>query len=110
MPVQGAHYKWMWGIGWDTGGTGSIQINFRPTDALALVSLSTASGEGMCTAGISEYRTRNVSTGVDEPHVTGDPKYGWPPLARDPNMTSVTATLMLGARQIGVMTLIVWFT
>jgi hypothetical protein len=110
MPVQGAYYNWTWGIGHDTGGSGSLQINFRPSDALALVSLSMADGDGLCHTGIRQYRTRSVPTGPDQDHnFTWTHGFGLPPVARDPIMTSVTAQLTLGARQQGVMTLVVWF-
>lgn len=110
MPVQGCYYKWMWGVGRDTGGSGSLQINFRPSDALALVSLSMADGSGLCNAGINQYRTR-PAVGPDQDHnFAWNPNFGFPPLARDPVMTSVTAQLTLGPHQQGVMTLVVWFT
>lgn len=98
MPVQGAFYKWMWGVGHDSGGSGSVQINFPPKDALALVSLSHASGSGLCAAGIAQYRTRGNAGGPDQDHnFAWDPNLGFPPLARDTNMTSVSASLSLGA-------------
>ena len=110
MPVQGAHYNWKWGIGHDTGGSGSLQINFRPSDALALVSLSMASGEGLCHAGITQYRSRPVPSGPEQDHNFGwSAGFGFPPVARDTTMTSVTARLTLGAHQQGVMTLVVWY-
>ncbi len=109
MPVQGAFYRWEWGYGADTGGVGSVQINFSPSNALALVSLSTADGDGACSAGISQYRTRQPD-GSDQDHNFGwTTDYGLPPLVRDLNVTSVTAELTLGAHQQGVMTVIVWY-
>jgi hypothetical protein len=111
MPVQGAYYRWEWGYGGDDGGSGSVQVNFRPSNALALVALSAASGEGLCSGGITQYRTRDANGSDQDHNLPWSINFGgFPPLARDPNMTSVTAELDLGAHQSGAMTLVVWFT
>lgn len=109
MPVQGAYYNWTWAYRRDSGGSASLQLNYRPSNALAVVSLSTADGGGLCSAGITQYRSRKTD-GSDEDHNFGwTTEFGFPPMARDRSMTSVTAELSLGAHQQGVMTVLVWY-
>ena len=109
MPVQGAYYNWEWGYGADSGGSGSLQLNFPPSDALAVVSLSTADGDGLCGSGFAQYRSRNPDGSYQDHNFSWTTDLGFPPMARDTNMTSVTAELSLGAHQLGVMTVLVWY-
>jgi hypothetical protein len=109
VPIQGAYYDWEYGYGGDSGGQGSLQINFPPSNALALTSLSTADGDGLCGTGFAQYRSRNPDGSDTDHNFSWTTDFGFPPMARDANMTSVTAELVLGANQQGVMTLLVWF-
>lgn len=109
MPVTGMWYKWMWAYGGDTGTSWSVQVNISPSYAAAQVHLSTADGEGLCSAGILDYRTRPTPTGSEVDHPIGwDPNFGRIPSVYDPHMTSATAELDVGAHQTGVATLDVW--
>ena len=105
MSVQGAYYNWEWGYGGDNGGFGSLQLNFSPSDALAVVSLSNATGDGWCSAGFAQY----TNTNSDQPYDLSWGLFGYPPMVRDTSMTSVTAGLSLGPNQTGVMTVLVWY-
>lgn len=59
---------------------------------------------------ITQYRTRQTPDGPDQEHDFGwDSNFGYPPVAYDPIMTSVSAELDVGGNyQQGVMTLLVW--
>lgn len=110
MPVQ--NMAWHWGAvyGGDPGGSVSLQVNFAPTQAVAQTTLSGASGDGLCMGGITQYRTRTQPNAPDQDHNFGwNPLFGYPPVAYDPTMTSVSARLHVGGDgQTGVMTLMVW--
>jgi len=54
VPVQGAYWNWEWGHAGDSGGDGSLQINFSPANALAVTSLATADGDGLCCTGFTQ--------------------------------------------------------
>ena len=106
MPVQNMAWQW----GWAVGNSTSLQVNFGPTQAVALCSLSQADGDGLCAGGITQYRSRTTPSGPDQDHnfsVTGT-TYWLPPMAFDPLMTSVSAELDTGQNQQGTMTLMVW--
>jgi hypothetical protein len=58
--------------------------------------------------GITQFRTRTTPNGPDQDHNFGwDSNFGFPPVAFDPIMTSVSAQLDVGGGQQGVMTLMV---
>ena len=105
MPVQ--NMVWHWGSA--AHGSVSLQVNFAPTKAVAHTSLSGANGDGLCMGGITQYRTRTRPDGPDQDHnFSWNPNFGFPPLAYDPLMTSVSAELATGGGgQSGVMTLLV---
>jgi hypothetical protein len=109
MPVENMAWHEAWGYGGDTGVSHTVQINFGPTMAVAQVSLSGTNGEGMHRAGITQYRTRATPDEPDQDNdFSWDTSGGFPSVAYDPNMTSVTAQLDLGAEQGLHMTLMVW--
>jgi hypothetical protein len=86
-----------------------MQINFAPTMAVAQASLSGADGAGLCMGGINQYRARETPAGPDQDHnFDWSSHFGYPPIAFDRLMTSVTATLVVGGGQQGVMSLMVW--
>jgi len=109
VPVQGAFYNWKWGSAGDSGASGSLQMNFRPIDALALTSLSLVAGGGLVGSGFSQYRSRNPDGSDQDHNFAWDSTSGLPPIVRDSAMTSVTAELDLGGHQQGVMTVLVWY-
>ena len=109
MAIQGVYHRYEWGWTNDSdGGSGTVQINFPPSNAMAVTSLSAALGDGYCAGGIRQYRTRN-DDGSDQDH-----NLDWvggvalPPMVLDQNMTSVTGELDLGMDQAGIMNLLVW--
>jgi hypothetical protein len=110
MPVQNMAWNSRWAYGGDDGISASMQINFPPQLAVAQASLSGANGDGLCMGGITQFRTRTTPSGPDQDHNFGwDPNFGFPPVAFDPIMTSVSAELAVGGNgQQGVMTLLVW--
>jgi hypothetical protein len=106
MAVSGMRYHW----GWAYESDWSVQYNFSPSSAVAQCPLSMADGDGLCTGGITQYRTRPHPNGpVHDRKFSWNPNFGFPPSVYDPNMTSVTAELVVGNGQQGVMTLNVWF-
>jgi hypothetical protein len=109
MAIENMAWNWRWAYGGDPGTSVSMQINFPPQLAVAQASLSGANGDGLCMGGITQYRTR-APNGQDEDHNFGwDPNFGFPPVAFDPAMSSVSAELAVGGNgQQGVMTLMVW--
>jgi hypothetical protein len=107
MTVQNMAWQWGWGV---NAHTTSLQVNFGPTQAAALCSLSQADGGGLCAGGITQYRSRTQPDRPDQDHnfgVSGG-TYWLPPMAYDPLMTSVSAELDTGDGQQGTMTLMVW--
>jgi hypothetical protein len=110
MPIQNMAWNWNWVFGGDSGGSASMQVNFGPTLAVAEASLSGANGDGLCMGGITQFRTRTQPDGPDQDHNFGwSSDFGFPPVAFDPIMTSVSAELDVGGNgQQGVMTLMVW--
>jgi hypothetical protein len=106
MPVQNMAWHWNWAV---DGSSASMQVNFPPQMAVAQASLSGADGEGLCMGGITQFRTRTTPNGPDLDHNFGwDSNFGFPPVAFDPIMTSVSAQLVVGGGQQGVTTLMVW--
>jgi hypothetical protein len=104
VPVNNMAWNWAWA----SSSSASRQVNFAPTMAVAQVSLSGADGEGLCRAGITQYRTRTTPSGADHDHNFGwSTNFGYPPIAYDPIMTSVTADLVMGSGQSGVMSVMV---
>jgi hypothetical protein len=106
MSVQNMAWNWAWAF----NSSQSLQVNFGPTQAVALCSLSQADGGGLVAGGITQYRTRSQANGPDQDHdfsISGE-TYWLPPMAYDPIMTSVTAELDTGQDQQGTMTLMVW--
>jgi hypothetical protein len=99
-----------WNGGWAVSSSVSFQVNFAPTQAVALCSLSQADGDGLCAGGITQYVTRTQPDGPDQDHdfSISAGSYWLPPLAYDPLMTSVSAELDVGDNQQGTMTLLVW--
>ena len=102
MPVQNMAWNWDTAMGGSDGGTFSIQVNFAPTMAVAQTSMSQSSG-ALGLIGISQYVTRTDPNGPDQYHnipfeswPDGSISTGYPPIAYDPMMTSVTATIMVG--------------
>jgi hypothetical protein len=101
MPVENMAWNWNCALGGDNGFTGSIQVNFAPTMAVAQTSLTQGTG-GLGLIGISQYVTRSQPDGADEYHNIpldlsgGAITYGYPPLVYDPLMTGVTATFLVG--------------
>ena len=109
MAVNGIWYSWMWADGGDDGGSVSCQINVAPAFGVALVSLSTADGEGLIGAGVTEFRFRNTPGGAD--NVVGfgwSPDFIYPPAVFHDLLSSVTATLVVGGDQQGTATLMLW--
>jgi len=107
MAVTGMHFNWKWAY---SDVMTSVQYNFARQHAVAQVSLSYASGEGLAGCGIIQYRTRADQTGPDTDHNYGwNEYYGYPPSVDDKHMTSATAELFVWEGQGGVMTFNVWF-
>lgn len=106
MPVENMAWNGCWAV-YDTE---TVQINFAPTQAVVLCSLSQADGDGLCACGITQYRTRTTPGGPDQDHNFGisGGSYWLPPNAFDRLMTSVTAELDTGEDQQGTMTCMVW--
>ena len=106
MPVQNMAWQW----GWAVSSSVSLEVNFAPTMAVALCSLSQADGGGLCAGGITQYRARTQPDGPDQDHnfsISGG-TYWLPPMAYDNLMTSVSAELDVGQNQQGTMTLMIW--
>ncbi|HZZ11570.1 MAG TPA: hypothetical protein VFE79_12845 [Paraburkholderia sp.] len=110
MAINSMAWNWGWAYGGSGGTSASIQVNFAPQMAVAQASLSGADGNGLCMGGVSQYRTRASPDGQDEDHDFGwNSNFGYPPVAYDPIMSSVTAQLTVGGNgQQGVMTVLVW--
>jgi hypothetical protein len=100
-------WNWMWAVGQYSQ---SAQVNFSPTMAVVLCSLSQADGDGLCAGGITQYRTRTQPDGPDQDHNFSKSglTYWLPPVAYDPLMTGVTAELDVGENQQGTMSVMVW--
>jgi hypothetical protein len=100
MAVQDMTWAWDWVFGGDNGYTASNQYNFAPTNMLAQTSLSVGS-PGLGIIGFTQYTTRPQPNGPDQtvnlPAVNADGGIVcYPPLAYDPNMTSITWILLCG--------------
>jgi hypothetical protein len=110
MAVTSMFYNWMWAYGGDNGYSVSVQVGFSPAFGVAQVSLSAANGDGLCSAGVSEYEIRPDPNGPNQPITFGwDTNFGFPPAVYDPSLTSVTATMEVGGNgQNGTATLMTW--
>ena len=101
------NYAWHWGGG-GIGGVINLQVNFAPQPAMAQTSLSSVSGPGLCFGGIESYRTRPDPAGPEQTtQYQWDPTFGFPPVVFDNALSSVSASLTLGGRQYGCLTLMV---
>lgn len=110
MPVQ--NMAWQWGWTTDDSATVSLEVNFAPTEAVALCSLSAVVGSSSfgtaCSGGITQYRTLTQPDGAEQDHdFSASDVYGFPPMVYDTQITSVSAELLSG-QQGTVMTLMIW--
>ena len=97
MAVTGIWYHWMWSY---DGSSASMHIAMAPTGGVAQVSLSAANGEGLCSAGITDYESRPVPNGPNVPHhFDWDTNFGFPPAISDASLTSVSAAIETGSQQ-----------
>jgi hypothetical protein len=85
MAVQNMAWQW----GGVNAHTTSLQVNFGPTQAAALCSLSQAGGGGPCAGGITQYRSRTQPDGPDQDHNFGvsGATYWLPPKSK-PRLTT----------------------
>jgi hypothetical protein len=101
MAVQDMGWDWEWVFGGDDGYTASKQYNFAPTNQLVQTSLSVGS-PGLGIIGLTQYTTRPQPNGPDQTvnlpavYASNGGIICYPPLAYDPNMTSVTWVLVCG--------------
>jgi hypothetical protein len=105
LPVQAMAWNWNTAEGGDDGFTGSIQVNFAPSSAVAQVSISQCT-PGLGAIGISQFVTRATPAGPDQEHDNsmlfwpdGAVAAWYPPVAHDPLMTGVTATFNVGGNE-----------
>jgi hypothetical protein len=73
-------------------------LSFAPPPLMiAQCALSNADGSGLMFSGITEYTTRPVPNGADQPvHFNWDPNFGFPAEVWDNNMSSVNAQMDIG--------------
>lgn len=110
MPVQ--NMAWQWGWVDDNSATTSFEVNFAPTEAVALCSLSQVTGSyafGTKSAGgITQYRALTQPNGNEQDYnFSVSDGYWLPPMAYDKLMTSVSAQLFSGEPG-ATMTLMIW--
>ena len=98
MGCDWVYTTWWWAYGGgDDGASSSVHLSFSPTYAIAQTALSQASGEGLVTAGVTQYTTRPQPNGGDQPvNFSWNPDFGYPPDVWAEEMSSVTAEIDVG--------------
>jgi hypothetical protein len=110
MALQAIFANWAWAYGGDSGAVSIMEFSFPPSKVIVHSTLSMATGGGLCTVGISHYRTRPNPNGPDQPiDFNWDPNFGFPPIIFDQHFTYAKAELTVGAHQQGVATVTISF-
>ena len=108
MALQAIFANWAWGYGGDSGHVTIMEFNFPPSKVIVHSTLSMTTG--LCSVGISQYRTRPNPNGPDQPiDFNWDPNFGFPPIIFDQHFTYAKAELGVAPHQSGVATVTISF-
>lgn len=88
-----------WTQVWSATGSITKEVNFGAQPTVGQIMLGQADGGGLIYSGIRGFRTRPDPGGPENVTDFGDNFYNWPNTVFDPNLSSVTFALALGANQ-----------